>query len=244
MSRYSLSFAGLAFLLALSPARAQQPLVCEVEESHQLEEEAALAGLESRSETFEFEAGHFEGGVGDDPTMTMTGGVLVRRGERLAGAESAIYDPGARSLLLDGGVRYEDPESTISSESAEFAYELGRIRFEGAEFQLGQANSRGAADLLQISEDGSIDLGEVRYTTCPPGSEDWMIEADDIDLATREGTGTARHVKLRFKGVPILYSPYFSFPINDARKSGILTPELGSAGRSGTELRIPWYWNI
>ena len=56
--------------------------------------------------------------------------------------------------------------------------------------------------------------------------------------------GTARDVKLRFKGVPILYSPYLSFPITDARKSGILTPEVGSTGRSGNELSVPYYWNI
>jgi LPS-assembly protein len=51
-------------------------------------------------------------------------------------------------------------------------------------------------------------------------------------------------MKLQFKGVPILYAPYLSFPIGDARKSGILTPEIGSSGRSGNEIRLPWYWNI
>ncbi|HLU05126.1 MAG TPA: LPS assembly protein LptD [Woeseiaceae bacterium] len=244
MSRHSLSFAGFALLLALSPARGQQSLICEAPSTRQLAEEAAAAGLGADSDTFEFQAGNFEAGFGDDPAMRMTGGVLVRRGNRLAGAESAIYDPGNRSLLLDGGVRYEDPGSQVSSDSAELSYELGRIRFEGAEFQLGQNNSRGAADVLQISDDGTVNLDGVRYTTCPPESEDWLLQAGDIDLDTREGTGTARDVKLRFKGVPILYSPWLSFPITDARKSGVLTPELGSAGRSGNELRIPWYWNI
>jgi len=44
--------------------------------------------------------------------------------------------------------------------------------------------------------------------------------------------------------VTILYTPYLSFPITDARKSGILTPEIGSTGRSGNEISIPYYWNI
>jgi LPS-assembly protein len=51
-------------------------------------------------------------------------------------------------------------------------------------------------------------------------------------------------MKLRFKNVPILYLPYISFPIGDARKSGVLTPEIGSSGRSGNEIRVPYYWNI
>ena len=63
-------------------------------------------------------------------------------------------------------------------------------------------------------------------------------------LDTGEGIGTAKGMKLRFKSVPILYLPSMSFPISDARKSGILTPEIGSAGRSGNEMRVPIYWNI
>ncbi len=84
----------------------------------------------------------------------------------------------------------------------------------------------------------------MNYTTCPPGSNDWLIQARDIDLDTEAGVGTARNVALRFQGIPILYSPYFSFPIGDARKSGILTPEFGSSGRSGRALSVPYYWNI
>ena len=51
-------------------------------------------------------------------------------------------------------------------------------------------------------------------------------------------------MKLRFQGVPILYSPYLSFPIGDARKSGMLSPGFGSTRRSGSEILLPFYWNI
>ena len=111
-------------------------------------------------------------------------------------------------------------------------------------FVLGASNSRGAADVLEINRQGVLQLNDVSYTTCPPGSDDWLIEAGDIKLDTAAGTGTARNVKLRFEGVPILYTPYFSFPLGDARKSGILAPVIGSAGRSGNELSVPYYWNI
>ncbi|MCK5325450.1 MAG: LPS assembly protein LptD, partial [Woeseiaceae bacterium] len=82
------------------------------------------------------------------------------------------------------------------------------------------------------------------YTTCPPGSNDWIVEASDIDLDTQSGVGTARGMKLRFQGIPVLWAPYLSFPISDARKSGVLVPEIGSTSRSGNEIRVPWYWNI
>lgn len=225
-------------------AGAQQGLVCEAPEILHLEEETELAGLRGDSGTFEFRAGEVDAELGDEPRLSLTGGVLVRRGDRLAGAETAIYDQETRALLLAGDVRYEDSQNEVRSTNAEFAYDTGRIRFDGAEFLLGRTSSRGAAEFLQITDDGVVQLSEVRYTTCRPESEDWIIEADDIELDTAEGIGTARDVKLRFLGVPILWSPFLSFPITDARKSGVLTPEIGSAGRSGNEVQVPYYWNL
>jgi len=194
-------------------------------------------------DVIEFQVGELEADFGGLPTARMSGGVLLRRGDRMAGADEASYDPIQRAVSLVGNVRYEDTGTAVVSHSAEFAYMTGRIRFEGAEFQLG-SRGRGQAGFLEINQQGRLELGDVGYTTCPPESEDWIIEADDIQLDTQTGVGKARDVKLRFKGVPILYSPYLSFPITDARKSGILTPEIGSTGRSGNELSVPYYWNI
>jgi LPS-assembly protein len=149
-----------------------------------------------------------------------------------------------RALHLTGGVRYEDPDSLILSDSAKFGYDSGRIRFEGAEFEVGQGSARGEAEILEINQDGRLRLTEVGYTTCPPDSNDWKIEAREIELNTSDGVGVARGARLRFQGVTIFYTPYLSFPITDARKSGLLTPEIGSTGRSGNELSIPYYWNI
>src|SRR5690606_2837550 len=58
------------------------------------------------------------------------------------------------------------------------------------------------------------------------------------------GVGRARGVKLDFKGVPILYVPYFSFPINDDRKSGFLTPDISRRDRTGFDLTVPYYLNL
>jgi len=44
--------------------------------------------------------------------------------------------------------------------------------------------------------------------------------------------------------VPLFYAPYLTFPINDQRKTGFLTPGFGSDEESGNIFEIPWYWNI
>ncbi len=241
MSSIRLAFLGV--LLLAPVVQADEPLACRNTLGTGLDQDAPPQ-LTDDSNAIELEAGEIEAVFGDNPTASMTGGVVLRRGDRLAGADVARYDPDDRALHLEGNVRYQDPATEIVSDSAEFSYDSGLIEFSGAQFTLGSDNSRGAADNLLITEQGQIRLDEVSYTTCPPGSNDWELEAGDIDLDTRRGIGTAKNVRLRFQDIPILYAPWLSFPIGDARKSGVLTPEIGSAGRSGNEILVPYYWNI
>ena len=232
-------------LLAATGAYGADPLACGTSIGGPLTDDPTVSGFApGNPDTIVFEAGEFEAQLGTKATARMSGGVLLRKNDKLAGAETARYDPEQQAIFLEGDVRYEDPGTQIRSDSAEFAYRSGRIRFEGAEFSLGSNDARGAATALEINQDGKLILDGVEYTTCPPGSKDWLLQGRSIELDTGEGVGTARNIKLQFKGVPILYAPYLSFPISDARKSGLLTPEIGSAGRSGNEIRLPFYWNI
>jgi LPS-assembly protein len=232
-------------LLAASGAQGADPLACGTSIGERMSRDSAISEMTlDDPNTIVFEAGKLEAQVGTSPVAKMSGGVLLRRGDKLAGADTARYDPEQQAILLQGDVRYEDPGTQIRSDSAEFSYLSGRIRFEGAEFSMGSNAGRGAAAALEINQEGRLILEGVEYTTCPPGSEDWLLQGKSINLDTGTGVGTARNIKLRFKGVPILYAPYLSFPISDARKSGVLTPEIGSAGRSGNEIRVPYYWNI
>ncbi len=217
--------------------------VCETSLDARLELDSSLASdAAPAGDEIVFLTGALEAELGG--RASLRDGVLLRQGNRLAGADSADIDPLTRSLYLAGSVRYEDPATQILASSAEFSYDLGLVRFTGAEFALAASGSRGSADVLTVDQGGRLELDDVAYTTCPTDSPDWLLEARSIDLDTESGVGTARHIRMRFKGVPILYAPMISFPIGDARKTGLLTPEIGSAGLNGNELRAPFYWNI
>ena len=124
-------------MLACAPAHAQQELQCAVADAGDRLDKALFADLDAGdSKTIQFEAGQFAAQLGEKPSATMSGGVLVRQGERLAGAESANFNAETMALHLEDGVRYEDPTTRINSDSAEFSYSSGRIRFEGADFTL------------------------------------------------------------------------------------------------------------
>jgi LPS-assembly protein len=71
-----------------------------------------------------------------------------------------------------------------------------------------------------------------------------MLHSGKVTLYQDEGLGVARDAHLRIKNVPILYTPYISFPIDDRRITGFLVPSFGSSDNSGFELRTPYYFNI
>ena len=104
--------------------------------------------------------------------------------------------------------------------------------------------ARGKAAVVNLEGEGVMRLEKTQYTTCPEGNRSVMIGARELLLDQNAGVGTARGAIVRFKGVPLLYAPYLTFPINDQRKTGFLTPGFGTDEESGTVFEIPWYWNI
>src|SRR5699024_11656452 len=80
---------------------------------------------------------------------------------------------------------------------------------------------------------------------CPPDeTPTWKIQADKITLNQETGRGETRGTKLYVKDVPVLAVPYFNFPIDDRRTTGILTPSFGFTNDGGVELAVPVYLNL
>jgi len=58
------------------------------------------------------------------------------------------------------------------------------------------------------------------------------------------GFGSATNVTLRVKDIPVFYTPYIHFPIDDRRQSGFLAPSIGSSSDTGLSLQTPYYFNL
>jgi LPS-assembly protein len=173
----------------------------------------------------------------------LSGNVRIRMGQRLLSADEATVDANKRSVTIKGRSEYLDPTLHVVGKGGSFSSGTGG-NFEGAKFELVDGSGRGAAKDAELHDQTILDLKGVRYTVCPPGNEDWQLEADSISLDQQTRMGTGRNVQLNFKGVPILYTPWISFPVGDQRKTGLLFPAFGSGGKTGTQIVVPWYWNI
>jgi len=106
-----------------------------------------------------------------------------------------------------------------------------------------RAENRIWADKIELEGEDFQTLYNAKITRCPD-SEDVAIYGDEIVLDQGEGIGTAKNVTVKFKGVPILWAPAFSFPLNDQRKSGFLAPSIGDDEKGGAILATPYYLNL
>ncbi len=173
----------------------------------------------------------------------VNGHVQVRQDGRTVAADSMTYDNQTGKLTVKGGVDFEDPKLRIKSDTGTYDT-LGGADFDRANFQILDRNGRGFARTLAVRPDGKVALEQVRYTTCPVGNQDWMLQASSINLDTARQEGTARGVRMFFKNVPIFYTPFLSFPLGDERKSGVLFPGFGHSTSNGYQLEVPYYFNL
>jgi LPS-assembly protein len=179
-----------------------------------------------------------------DGSASFSGPIELRSESRTLKAGTAVYDREQGIVRAEGEVEYDDPLNSIKGESVEYNTATGEFRFSDAEFELREIPARGSANRVQLLEPGVLELQRVRLTSCPEGRDDWLLRAKRLELNTNTGMGTARGASLSFKGVPFLYLPYFTYPITDDRKSGLLLPSFGTSNQRGAEYSQPIYWNI
>ena len=112
------------------------------------------------------------------------------------------------------------------------------------EYFLVEIGSRGEASRLIARDRNTARVEGATYTNCEVGNDDWYLRAKTIDLDRTRDLGVARDASVVFKGVPILYSPYLDFSLSGSRKSGFLPPAIGQTAQSGTEMTLPYYFNL
>jgi LPS-assembly protein len=172
------------------------------------------------------------------------GNVYVRQGGKELWADSLRYHLDEDTAEVEGEVAYREAGLTLwaSRGFMDFAADTGFV--EGPRFRLDAQQARGHAKRAELLPNDVSRYEDGLFTYCAAGSRDWLLKASEITLDRRKGVGSAKHARLWFKGVPIAYTPYASFPIDDRRKSGLLAPTLNFDSGDGYDVAIPYYWNI
>jgi len=176
--------------------------------------------------------------------IRFSGGVRVVQGYRQFFGDEAKINQETGEAVLTGNVTLREPGVLLRGSRADILTETGEATLEDSRFAIHPDHLQGNADLLARDEDGLIHVHNGNFTYCPPGEEDWMIHAKTIDLDIEEGLGTARNATVDIGGLPVFYTPWLQFPLDDRRRTGLLWPDFGNDSTGGLDITAPVYFNL
>ncbi|WP_425492480.1 LPS assembly protein LptD [Lysobacter changpingensis] len=169
--------------------------------------------------------------------------VRLNRGDQFLGTDKLSYNAETGRYSAIGNVRYQDSGMRILAERAEGDQNADRHRIEDVQYQLTQRRGNGGAERIELDGARGRLVGST-YSTCAPNQRAWELRANRIDIDTVEGMGVARNATVRIGNVPVLYVPWFMFPVDERRRTGLLYPQLSMSGRNGFDYRQPIYLNL
>ncbi len=180
----------------------------------------------------------------DGRLIDLSGQVLVYGHGQGLRTRHLLYRTPEREIFADGGLVYESSDLRIRGREGRFDLPSHLGRIEHGEYAFRHEPGRGHARSARMTSRQVTVLADSSYTTCPPGNEDWLLRFSELTLDREDGLGRAHHARLYFKGVPILYTPYITFPIDDRRRTGFLTPNYRLSSEGGGEVTTPFYLNL
>jgi len=182
--------------------------------------------------------------VFDKEVTSFFGNVKIIRADQNVLSDMASYDTVSETMDAQGHVFYNEDQISLYSDTALLNLGTDAARLRKALFISPSGPIRGSADVVYRDSKTLSRYTEAAFTSCRPGNQDWIVHAERLKMNKTTGKAAAKHAWLEIKGLPVLYTPYISFPLDDRRLSGFLPPTFGSDDRNGFDTVIPYYWNI
>lgn len=233
----------LGLLCVTAGAAAAQPVL--LEPSLTLLERLP-AGAQGRTPTV-IEGDRLRGRV--DERVEVEGNAVLRRHDLTLRADRLAYSAADNTAAANGHVRINRLGDIYEGERLQLKLDTFEGRFDDVRFQFLRSGGLGQASRIDFLDEQRATAHDVQYSTCERPSSgawrpDWAVTAQQMQFDLSTDTGVATDARLEFLGVPLLATPWISFPLSDARKSGVLTPSFNLDNQSGFEATVPYYLNL
>jgi LPS-assembly protein len=184
-----------------------------------------------------------------DLETVVEGRAFLRKADTVIRADRLDYYAPTDQAKATGEVRINRSGNIYEGPLLELKLDAFEGFFQQPSYHFVLNDAHGEAVRADFLDDAHTVVHEATYTTCrrlpgPSWMPDWILRAATISLDNEEDVGLAQGAYLSFKGVPILPVPEVSFPLSDRRKSGLLPMSFAVDSVNGTELDMPYYWNI
>lgn len=201
----------------------------------------AAPGTPTLGENFLIDAGDLQS---DDAGTRFSDGVVIQYRDGEIRAEGVSFSADGASVEVVDNVSLVSDMFSITGEDARIDRLTETVTFGSAAFEIPERTARGSAQNIVFDANEVLTLTDLSFTTCPEDQMTWELRIRESEIDPNTGFGSARGVTFRWRNVPVLRLPRFSFPIDDRRKSGFLAPRFSDRDRTGLDLTIPYYINL
>lgn len=200
---------------------------------------------------------------------TLSGDALIKQPGLVIMGDEIHYDQARQKAQAFGKVAFHREDLIVTADYAEVDEPNQTAHLEHSRYQIKPSRAHGHAKQIDLNKvQQQVLLKQASFTTCPvenlsqqPLSEQagdtrltldeklaWELRFSDLEINDRTRRVYGKHTRLYFHGVPVLYTPYFDFPLDD-RASGLLVPEFGgyksiTEDQSSFYVKLPYYFNI
>ena len=179
-----------------------------------------------------------------DDQIEASGSVELRHGKQAVYADHMLFLRDNKELVAEGDVRITQEGMEILGPQLNLNLDSHVGNMQQPLFQFNDTHARGSANTLHMNGLQNYTLHNATYTTCPAGDDDWLLKMGVLEIDRNRQVGIAHNARVEFMGVPILYTPWMDFSLNNQRKSGFLGPTFGGTGKGGLDVTLPFFWNI
>ena len=174
----------------------------------------------------------------------LQGDTKIIRGNETIKSELANFLQAEDRARLSGSVHYDADGIEVKAPYAEYNTKEGRTDFISPKYKYPSLDISGKARYGVRLKNKKMFLKNSTYTTCDFLNPDWNLISKSTELDFEKGVGTGRDVFVSVKGVPVFYSPYMRFSLDEQRKTGFLVPDFSGSWTKGPDVFTPFYWNI
>ena len=149
-----------------------------------------------------------------DEDMSAKGSAEVRRNVSVIKSDALHYDQDTDMADAYGNVRIISNGNTFVGPEAHMSVEANEGYMTNPKYRFNLSGGSGSAERVDLlnNEQARVDHGT--YTACSCESDPaWYIKGTSFDFDTGADEGIAHNGVLFFQGVPIVASPWLSFPL-------------------------------
>lgn len=144
--------------------------------------------------------------------------------------------------LAIGDVVYEEAGETFTAQHAQFNFDQDRGIVYMADLALEDDHYISGQEIEKVGERTYV-IRKGSFTACDSPRPAWEFKSWKAKVEQGEYLQSWHTIGF-VKGIPVIYFPYFFFPIKTERQTGFLVPDIGNSTINGFSIGNQFFWAI